>query len=96
MLHHALVKLGTRITVTGTVARLTKERPNMAWTWRYYEADGSEPEGSDLPSESFTSRGDAESWLGENWRELAEGDVARVALWEGEKKVYEMSLEPVE
>ncbi|WP_285730179.1 hypothetical protein [Nocardiopsis sp. ATB16-24] len=68
----------------------------MAWTWRYYEADGSEPAESDLPSESFTSRGDAESWLGENWRELVEGGVDRVALWEEEGKVYEMSLEPVE
>ncbi|WP_017572650.1 hypothetical protein [Nocardiopsis halotolerans] len=68
----------------------------MAWTWRYYEADGTDPRGTDLPSESFTSRGDAESWLGENWHELAEGGVRRVALLDGEKEVYAMSLEPVE
>ncbi|MFD6951263.1 hypothetical protein A6A08_23590 [Nocardiopsis sp. TSRI0078] len=68
----------------------------MAWTWRYYGAEGSGPTGQDLPSETFTSRGDAESWLGENWQELTEGGVNRVALLEGDKEVYEMSLEPVE
>lgn len=68
----------------------------MAWSWRYYGADGTDPLGEDLPSESFTSRGDAESWLGENWRELIEGGVERVALLEGDKEVYAMSLEPVE
>ncbi|WP_435105686.1 hypothetical protein [Nocardiopsis synnemataformans] len=69
----------------------------MAWTWRYFEADGADPLGAaDLPSESFTSRGDAESWLGENWQELAEGGVGRVALLDGDKEVYAMSLEPVE
>lgn len=68
----------------------------MAWTWRYDGAEGADPQGADLPSESFTSRGDAESWLGENWQELAEGGVRRVALLDGEKEVYAMSLEPVE
>lgn len=68
----------------------------MAWTWRYYEADGADPMGEGLPSESFTSRGDAESWLGENWQELAEGGVGRVSLLEEDREVYAMALEPVE
>lgn len=68
----------------------------MAWTWRYYEAGAEVARGRDLPSESFTSRGDAESWLGENWQELTEGGVDRVALLDGEKEVYAMSLEPAE
>ncbi|NYH54411.1 MULTISPECIES: hypothetical protein [Nocardiopsis] len=68
----------------------------MAWTWRYYGAEGSGSAGQDLPSESFTSRGDAESWLGENWQELSEGGVDRVALLEDDKEVYAMSLEPVD
>ncbi|MFJ9556486.1 hypothetical protein ACIRPH_21940 [Nocardiopsis sp. NPDC101807] len=68
----------------------------MAWTWRYFEADGADPLAEGLPSESFTSRGDAESWLGENWQELAEGGVGRVALMEEGREVYAMALEPVE
>lgn len=67
----------------------------MAWTWRYFGSDGDELE-QDLPSESFTSRGDAESWLGENWHELADGGVGRVALMEEDRKVYAMSLESAE
>ncbi|MFI6577299.1 hypothetical protein ACIBFB_15980 [Nocardiopsis sp. NPDC050513] len=68
----------------------------MAWTWRYIEADGATPPGGDLPAEAFTSRGDAESWLGENWRELSEGGVDRVALMEGDREVYAMALETAE
>lgn len=68
----------------------------MAWIWRYYGADGSIPAEEDLPNESFTSQGDAESWLGENWRELSEGGVSKVVLLEEEREVYTMSLEPVE
>ncbi|WP_026126952.1 hypothetical protein [Nocardiopsis xinjiangensis] len=67
----------------------------MAWTWRYFGPDGDELE-QGLPSESFTSRGDAESWLGENWQELTDGGVGRVALMEEDRKVYAMSLEPAE
>ena len=68
----------------------------MAWIWRYYGADGKAPAGEVLPNESFTSQGDAESWLGENWRELSEGGVRTVALQEEDREVYTMSLEPVE
>ncbi len=64
----------------------------MAWTWRYIEADGTGPKAEELPVESFTSRGDAESWLGENWAELAEGGVGGVALLEEGREVYTMPL----
>lgn len=64
----------------------------MTWTWRYHEADGARAKAEDLPTESFTSRGDAESWLGENWAELAEGGVGSVALLEEEREVYTMPL----
>lgn len=66
----------------------------MAWTWRYHEADGAQLRAEGLPTESFTSRGDAESWLGENWEELAEGGVGTVALLEEGREVYTMSLSP--
>ncbi|MBR8744406.1 hypothetical protein [Nocardiopsis sp. MG754419] len=64
----------------------------MAWTWRYLGADGTPVEATDLPAESFTSRGDAESWLGENWSDLAEAGVGTVALWEADREVYAMPL----
>ncbi|WP_017600050.1 hypothetical protein [Nocardiopsis lucentensis] len=68
----------------------------MAWTWRYIGADEGEPQGTDLPEEAFTSRGDAESWLGEHWRELAEVGVERVALMDDDREAYAMSLEGAE
>jgi hypothetical protein len=34
------------------------------------------------------SQSDAESWLGEQWRELAEAGVAQVTLFDDERKVY--------
>mgnify|MGYP001259419494 CR=1 FL=1 len=64
----------------------------MAWTWRYHGEDGAPTEAAEPPAESFTSRGDAESWLGENWAELAETGVATVTLVEGDREVYTMPL----
>ena len=44
----------------------------MPWTWRYEKADGTVIT-TDEPQEAiFASQGDAESWLGENWRTLLE------------------------
>jgi hypothetical protein len=34
------------------------------------------------------NQSDAESWLGEHWRELADAGVAQVSLFDGEAKVY--------
>ena len=67
----------------------------MAWTWRYETPDGSTaaPEGV-APPESFPSQSDAESFIGESWRELLEAGVSQVTLFEGDRKVYgPMSLE---
>ena len=61
---------------------------STAWTWRYEAADGSElpaPEGAD---ESFPNQSDAESWLGETWRQLLEAGVHQVVLLEGDREVY--------
>jgi hypothetical protein len=63
----------------------------MAWSWRYEGADGS---GVDGPVESFGSQADAESWLGQVWRKLAEAGVATVVLVEGDRIEYRMSLSP--
>lgn len=65
----------------------------MSWKWQYETADGTALEKQEeLPGEVFSSRGDAESWLGENWRELVEGGTDRVTLFEDEGAVYSMSL----
>ena len=45
--------------------------------------------------ESFPTQADAESWIGETWRELREAGVASVTLMEDGTKVYgPMSLDP--
>jgi hypothetical protein len=55
----------------------------MSWTWRY------EPEGTDAEEATeFTSQSDAESWLGEAWRKLAEAGVAGVTLLHDGAEVY--------
>jgi hypothetical protein len=61
----------------------------MAWTWRYEAADGSsvQPEAVAVP-ESWPSQADAESFVGESWRELLEAGVHQVTLFEGDRKVY--------
>jgi hypothetical protein len=61
----------------------------MAWTWRLESVDGAEvnpPTPSTPPSHQNQS--DAESWLGENWRELADAGVAQVRLFDGSTEVY--------
>ena len=59
----------------------------MAWTWRCENGAGVEVEGPE-PGASFPSRADAESWLGEVWRELLEDGVDRVRLFEDGREVY--------
>ncbi len=65
----------------------------MPWSWRYEGADG-QPVGG--PDESFSSQADAESWIGQEWRVLAESGVARVVLVEDDRVEYPMSLLPAE
>jgi hypothetical protein len=44
---------------------------------------------------SFPTQSDAESWLGEEWRTLLAGGIARVTLQEGDRTVYgPMNLDP--
>ncbi|GIJ50498.1 hypothetical protein Val02_73840 [Virgisporangium aliadipatigenens] len=63
----------------------------MAWTWRYEDASGGPV---DYPSEAFSSQSDAESWIGQSWRELAAAGVVRVVLLEDTRQEYRMSLAP--
>ena len=48
-----------------------------------------------LPKETFSSQGDAESWIGENWRGLLDAGVDQVSLTEDGRVEYgPMSLHP--
>ncbi len=55
----------------------------MPWTWQYEPADTDAE-----PSGNFASQSDAESWLGEAWRNLAAAGVAGVTLLHDGEKVY--------
>ncbi|MFE5715025.1 hypothetical protein ACFQ7J_29920 [Streptomyces sp. NPDC056501] len=59
----------------------------MAWTWRFEKSDGTEVEPVVTPEE-FTTQGDAESWIGEHWRDLLGGGADRVTLSEDGTKIY--------
>ena len=61
----------------------------MSWTWQFEDADGTAVAADDT---DFTNQGDAESWLGENWRRLADDGVATAILSEGDRVEYRMSL----
>jgi len=69
----------------------------MAWYWRYERGTGEVI--ADLPQAAvatgFPNQGDAESWLGESWRDLLTSGVDQVSLLEEDRVVYgPMSLHP--
>ncbi|MDN3295456.1 hypothetical protein QWM81_15640 [Streptomyces ficellus] len=67
----------------------------MAWTWRFESSDGAETQPAVEP-EDFPTQGDAESWIGENWKALQEGGADQVILYEDGTEIYTMSLHPQE
>lgn len=69
----------------------------MSWRWVYLDADSAVVPSKEEEAESFSSQSDAETWLGENWRELAADEVAAVRLVteteaDAAKTVYTMPL----
>ncbi|MFE3205435.1 hypothetical protein ACWGR4_47510 [Embleya sp. NPDC055664] len=67
----------------------------MSWVWRYEDADGAPVEGPE--AEDFTNQSDAESWLGETWKDLLAAGIEQVSLLEDDAVVYEhMSLRAAE
>jgi hypothetical protein len=67
------------------------------WTWTYFDADAMEMTGESLVSTGFPSQSDAENWLGEQWRHLAEAGVEAVTLQHEGTVVYgPMSLRSAE
>jgi hypothetical protein len=67
----------------------------VPWTWRYEKTDGVLASASGLQEAIFASQGDAESWLGENWRALVDAGVDQVTLLDDERAEYgPMNLRP--
>ena len=62
----------------------------MSWQWRLADASGATVDPSSIGVEVPPSdnQGDAESWLGENWRDLLDRGVATVTLFDGDTEVY--------
>jgi hypothetical protein len=66
-----------------------KGEVRVGWTWGYQKSDGSELAASArLSQEVFPTQADAETWLGENWRDLVERGVDQVVLRDGAHEVY--------
>ena len=73
--------------MTGHGVRLrARRRDSVSWVWRLEGADGTPSQA--LPSPTHPSQSDAESWLGETWRELAAAGIAQVTLFEDGRLVY--------
>ena len=71
--------------------------PQAIWRWQLLDAGGADvseqhdPSGREL---RFPSQGDAETWIGESWRQLADKGVDAVTLFEADREVYgPMSLQ---
>ncbi|WP_157417343.1 hypothetical protein [Nocardioides sp. Iso805N] len=63
--------------------------PEHSWWWRLENASGEEVKVSEeYAGQRFASQGDAESWVGEFWHELAEQGVTAVVLLEHDRQVY--------
>jgi hypothetical protein len=62
----------------------------MSWYWRLEDPSGTvvDPASVGVEVPETDNQGDAESWLGENWRGLLERGVATATLFDGEAKVY--------
>jgi len=58
------------------------------FTWRFEAPDGSPLSSADLPAATFPSQADAESWVGETWRELLAAGVDQVTLLRDGDPVY--------
>ena len=59
----------------------------MAWTWRFEKSDGTHTAPPVDPGD-FPTQSEAESWIGEHWRELRDSGVDQVVLMEDTTKVY--------
>jgi hypothetical protein len=56
--------------------------------WRLENASGDAIEAEGIANESFPTQADAETWIGEIWRELLHAGVEQVTLFEDGREVY--------
>jgi hypothetical protein len=85
-------------TVLPSTAPVTSLR-RMSWHWRLEDPTGAalDPGGVGVEMPSTDNQGDAESWLGEHWRDLLARGVATVTLFDGDREVYgPMGLAPAD
>ena len=66
------------------------------WTWAYEDATGAPMPEEGLGTTAFPTQSDAESWLGETWRDLLDGGVQNVVLLEDDRVEYTMPLTPAD
>jgi hypothetical protein len=62
----------------------------MSWHWRFEDPAGAaiDPDSLGVQPADSDNQSDAESWLGENWRDLLARGVATVTLFDGDDEVY--------
>lgn len=58
------------------------------FSWRFEAPDGTPLTSADLPTATFPSQADAESWVGESWRDLLASGVEQVTLLRDGETVY--------
>ena len=61
---------------------------SAAWHWRLEDENGNEVSSDVEGKQGFPSQSDAESWVGEVWRDLLDDGVDAVTLFEGDRLVY--------
>ncbi len=68
---------------------LTRLRP-LSWHWRLEDPSGAtiDPAALGVEIPGSDNQVDAESWLGENWRDLLDRGVSTVTLFEDDTEVY--------
>ena len=67
------------------------------WSWLYLDAHGNTMAAEALATGGFPTQSDAESYLGESWRELLATGVEAVTLRQNDTVVYgPMSLRAAE
>lgn len=62
--------------------------PSASWRWRMEDGSGTEVVAPDVELQDFPCQSDAESWVGEVWRDLVDSGVDAVTLFEGDRLVY--------
>ena len=60
----------------------------IVWTWQVETRDGIPDGGPLLDVPEFPSQSDAETWLGEVWRDLVDAGAVSASLYEADRLVY--------